>query len=443
MNSRPTNESSRNYCLPAHRHKLTLCPILLVFCSLLLSGCRGFGNGTSDRPNINAPSLQTKWEVKGGLSSWFQGEPTVAAADGKVYVIGISAEENKDELENVDYLRSLKADTGEEVWKFEFSGLKGTVPAVESGMVYFGMSEIGTGTYYLYCVDANNGQLNWRVPIGDYHDTSSTPIIADGLVYVATQSSIVDEDIPYFVYALDASTGREVWKHELDGGVSSIFLGGGVLYVGNQDGPMTAQTSKPTYLHALESKTGSEVWTFKTQAEVSTPPIVAGDTVYFTTGNRYWGHSLFALDSVSGQENWHFSVEGTTLSAPIITDANLYVGVNEIRDQCIDNCPPPRDYTDYLYTLDLATGTEKAKVQVEVPVIGLPLMVDSTLYSLNFGGLLYGNDASTGKVKWKFDLGNTATTLPVQSAGVIYVASWSPGSLYALNLPTATPSTTK
>ncbi len=435
------NVSSRPRCTPSTepRQKLSIIMVTLGLCSLLLSSCSV--PGISSRPNVNAPSLQVKWVLKGGLSSWFQGEPTVAAAGGKVFVIGNSANDSKEEREDVDYLRALKADTGEELWKFGFSGSTGTVPSVANGKVYFGTSE--NGIYYLYCVDASAGELNWRVPLGDYNVAASTPIISNGVVYLGTQPSITDEDIPYFVYAIDADSGEEIWKHKLDGGVSSIALAEGVLYLGNQDGPMTGEATKTTYLHALETKTGTEVWAFETEDEVSAPPLVIENKVYFVSGNRYWGHTLYELDKVSGREEWQFERENSALSAPIVSGSNLYLGVNEVREYCIDNCGPSRSYTDYLYTLDLASGAQKAMVKVEMPVTGIPVLADGVLYSLDFGGLLYGNDAVTGDVRWKFDLGNTATTLPVLYEDILYVASWAPGSLFALMLPSTTPESTK
>jgi outer membrane protein assembly factor BamB len=405
---------------------------------VLLAGCQLFNSGYI-RPNVNAPSLQARWVFKGGLSNWYQGEPTVAADDGKVYFIGTSEKDRKVENQDNNHLWSLKANTGAEVWKFKFSGHMGTVPSVADGKVYFGTSELGTGTYYLYCVDAKTGTLNWRVPLGDYNSNSSTPIISDGIVYLGTQPAITDEDVPYFVYAIEANNGKEVWKRALDGGVSSIALAGGTLYAGNQDGPMTGEATYPTYLHALDAKTGNELWRFETEAEVSAPPVVIQNTVFFVSGNGYWGNVLRRLDKVSGHEEWQFKQENSTLSAPVISGTNLYVGVNEVREHCIDNCGPPRSYTDYLYTLDPATGAEKAKVKVELPVTDVPVMADGVLYSLDYAGLLYGTDAGTSQIKWKFDLGTSATAQPVVYEGLIYVASRGPGGLFALTLPSSTP----
>src|SRR5688500_4957351 len=114
------SESSRTWSLPISklRLRLGLVMLALVLCSLLLSGCQLPSIGGSSRPNVNAPNLQAKWVFKGGLSSWFQKEPTVAAADGKVYVIATSDNDSKEENLDVSHLRSLKADTGEEMWKF-------------------------------------------------------------------------------------------------------------------------------------------------------------------------------------------------------------------------------------------------------------------------------------------------------------------------------------
>src|SRR6266496_2166086 len=87
---------------------------LLAFASFALPGCQMIGPSASSVPTINAPSLQTKWVLKGGLSSWFQGVDTVAVTDDKVYAIADSSDVDRGH-EGEMYLRSLKVDTGEEV----------------------------------------------------------------------------------------------------------------------------------------------------------------------------------------------------------------------------------------------------------------------------------------------------------------------------------------
>ena len=139
---------------------------LLAFASFVLPGCQMISTSANGAPTINAPSLQTKWVLKGGFSSWFQGVDTVAATGTYVYAIADSSDVDKGHEDEM-YLRSLKVDTGKEVWHFNgFDGMPGTIPVQANGKVYFGMSEIGTGTYYLYCVDGASGHLNWRVRRG-------------------------------------------------------------------------------------------------------------------------------------------------------------------------------------------------------------------------------------------------------------------------------------
>jgi outer membrane protein assembly factor BamB len=59
-------------------------------------------------------------------------------------------------------------------------------------------------------------------------------------------------------------------------------------------------------LHAVQRKDGKPAWTFKTEREIKSSPVVAGDKVLV---GSYDGH-LYALDAATGAVAWKVESEG-------------------------------------------------------------------------------------------------------------------------------------
>jgi quinohemoprotein ethanol dehydrogenase len=105
----------------------------------------------------------------------------------------------------------------------------------------------------------------------------ATPIVVDGVMYTSGTFG--------YVYALDAATGREVWRYDrsyrqprnpcLDLVNRGVALWKGRVYVAAVDG----------MLHAIDARTGRRQWKVDTIVDHSLPysstgaPIIAGDKV--------------------------------------------------------------------------------------------------------------------------------------------------------------------
>ena len=121
------------------------------------------------------------------------------------------------------------------------------------------------------------------------------------------------------VYALDAATGRELWKYDphIDGQWAryaccdavnrGLAAFGGRLYVGALDG----------WLHAIDARTGQLVWKVDTLASgkernrstITGAPLLAGDLVVIgNTGSDFAGSRGYvtAYDLKTGGQRWRF-----------------------------------------------------------------------------------------------------------------------------------------
>ncbi|HUD90705.1 PQQ-dependent dehydrogenase, methanol/ethanol family [Sphingobium sp.] len=160
-------------------------------------------------------------------------------------------------------------------------------------------------------IDAGNvGELGlaWTFKIDPDRGMETTPIVIDGIMYATGPYSIV--------YALDASTGQEVWRYdpEVDRGMSGngccgpanrgVAVANGKVYVGVFDGRLVS----------LDAKTGKLLWSVDTIVDhqrnytITGAPVVAGNVVVIGNGGSEYGVRGYvtAYDVNSGKQAWRF-----------------------------------------------------------------------------------------------------------------------------------------
>lgn len=100
------------------------------------------------------------------------------------------------------------------------------------------------------------------------------------------------------VLALEASTGKTLWKSSVGSGIAA-----GVGY----DGRFAAVVTKGNELVVLEA--GKELWRNRLTAQVFTAPLVAGERVFVLAADR----SVAAFDAASGRKLWQNQRPGEAL----------------------------------------------------------------------------------------------------------------------------------
>jgi quinohemoprotein ethanol dehydrogenase len=140
------------------------------------------------------------------------------------------------------------------------------------------------GTYFSRLAVVNNvnaAQLGfaWQYDLGTRRGQQATPVVIDGVMYTSGTWG--------FVYALDAATGRELWKFDphVDGQVGrnpccdivnrGVAVWNRRVYVASLDG----------VVHALDAATGRQIWQADSIIDHALPyastgaPLVAGHVV--------------------------------------------------------------------------------------------------------------------------------------------------------------------
>ena len=154
--------------------------------------------------------------------------------------------------------------------------------------------------------------LAWTTQIGDYNmRMQGTPLVVDGVMYVSNGWSVI--------YALDATTGEEIWKYDPEVDRSYIRLAccgpahnrgvavyEGKVFVGTFDGRLIA----------VNAENGEEVWDVDTwipeglgRFNKTGAPRAAAGKVYIGQGSGESGHRrgyVTAYDADTGEVSWRF-----------------------------------------------------------------------------------------------------------------------------------------
>lgn len=165
-------------------------------------------------------------DVEHGELNWNLPEITSraapAVADGTVYVGG---------TDGVLYAVNVESESVK--WQRDLGrAISLASPAIASGTVFVGDADGESGDVQprVHALDAGTGEPRWTADTKEY--VSSSPAVADGVVYVAAR----DE-----VHGFDAENGDELWTHEVHGGVSApLSVAHGKLFAATTYGQLYA-----------------------------------------------------------------------------------------------------------------------------------------------------------------------------------------------------------
>lgn len=234
------------------------------------------------------------------------------------------------------------------------------------------------------------------------------PVYANGRLYLVNNSG--------WAYALDAKTGKTIWKRRLGRlNASSPAYSKHRLYIVNL---------VPGHIVKLDAKTGKIVWKKSLPGRAESSPLVIGRTVYFGCENG----DLYALSTISGNVRWATALGGPVKSAPAFWHGTLYVG----------------DYGGYMNAVDAKTGKLRWQSGSLGPGFGgsgafysTPAVAFGRVYAGNNDDRVYSYDARNGALAWSYSTGGYAYSGPTvavtkHTAPTVYIGSFD-GNVYALD----------
>jgi outer membrane protein assembly factor BamB len=168
------------------------------------------------------------------------------------------------------WIRGYEATSGKKLWEFDTNPKDSvwpktrneliSTPVVYDGLVYIANGqdpEHGEGVGHLYAIDpTKRGDITKTGLVWHYDKirrSISTAAIADGIVYFP--------DFSGFLHAVDAKTGKPYWTHDMFAAVwGSALVVDGRVYLGDEDGDVTILEAGKTMKVLGEMNMGSSVY---------------------------------------------------------------------------------------------------------------------------------------------------------------------------------------
>ncbi len=214
-------------------------------------------------------------------------------------------------------------------WAFGFSGASSASaqPVVLGGRVY-----ISSWEGDVFSLDARTGCIHWRLETEAGIRSAITLAPGAGKAWVAYFA-----DLAANAYAVDAASGKIIWKAKLDpyplARVSgSLKLHDGLLYipVSSREESMAADPKYPCCrfrgsVVALDAASGKQVWKTYTIADQ------ARATQINTAGVQSWGPSgaaVWSSPTIDTQRNALYVATGNSYSAPVAPMSDAIVALD-------------------------------------------------------------------------------------------------------------------
>lgn len=191
------------------------------------------------------------------------------------------------------------------------------------------------------------------------------------------------------VVALDAATGRLVWRHDLGAAAAGApTVDGGTVYV----------VARDATAWALDTATGRVRWTAQgtpSDAGVAggAAPAVAGDTVVLPFASR----ELRGLLKAGGTELWTTTVAGTRVGAVYASITDITGDPVILGDTIYAGSPSGR-------TNAVALGSGETRWSAEVGAMSPVTVAGGSVFTVSDLARLTRIDAATGQVIWSRDL---------------------------------------
>ncbi len=280
------------------------------------------------------------------------------------------------------------------------------------------------GSQGVFAYDVN-GRFLWKVDLGRLNlgaydiptyewGTASSPIIWNNLVIL--QCDTQDDS---FLLALDAETGKQVWKTERE----ELPSWGTPTVAQTSAGPELV-TNAANYIRGYDPRTGKELWRLGRSSKITAPTPLFADDKFVIASGRAPERPIFVVKagargdltlpadkSASDAVVWSRTGRGSYMPTPLVYDGILYVLANN----------------GLLDAYDLKTGEEIYRQRL--PLVGSgfsasPVAADGKLYLSNEDG-----DVLVIAAGRKFEhlatnsMGELLMATPALSEGVMYVRS--------------------
>ena len=227
------------------------------------------------------------------------------------------------------------------------------------------------------------------------------------LVPAIDGDSIFAADVEGLVLALDRTTGKVIWKADLELPVSgAVGAGYGLVVVGTLKGEIIA----------LDAVSGEEKWRAQVPSEVLAAPAINADIVLVQTQDD----RLMALDADTGSQLWLFDNTPAVLTlrgtgSPVLTNRLAIAGLSSGKVIALD---AQRGIPVWEQRVAIPQG--RSELERVVDIDGGLLLSGGTLYAVSYQGRLAALDLESGRILWQREASSSVGL--AQGYGSVYVS---------------------
>ena len=170
----------------------------------------------------------------------------------------------------------------------------------------------------LWKFDANPKDSEWKQGRGDRNNIIATPVVHEGIVYIAVGQDPEHGEGVGHLWALDGGGSGDVtasavvWHHPFRRTISTVAIDGSIVYAANFSG----------FLHALDLDSGKLLWEYDMLAAVWGSPYVVDGKVMIGDEDG----DLSVLKAGREMETLSEINFGNTIySTPVAANGTLYI----------------------------------------------------------------------------------------------------------------------
>ena len=323
--------------------------------------------------------VKEKWCVKGEAGVY-----SSPFKEGKRLFVG----------DDMGRLTAYNIKNGKRLWQFSAHRRIVGDCAAADGVVVFGSADST-----IYGVNSANGKMLWKLK-------TQGPVlgavrISNGIAYVGA--------CDHKMRAIDIKTGKELWAY---GGVAGYIVARPLV----ADGKVIFGAWDNT-LYALNTADGSEAWKWKGGKDgmhfspASVWPVSADGKVFIVAPDRF----MTAIDIKTGNTVWRTNASVVRESLGLSEDGRR-VFAKTMKDSVVSYSTQGNKPKE-IWASNVGFGYEHAP--------SMPLESQGTVYGGTCSGEVYTVDAQSGKLKWRYKIGNSLvnTVLPLNAKEVAVTSS--------------------
>jgi outer membrane protein assembly factor BamB len=279
-----------------------------------------------------------------------------------------------------DEFLALHGADGGQVWSVHTVG-----EDMPSAALYDNLAVFANGDEHAYALDVRSGHTAWSLPVPGVSTMASAAIDGSTIFLVATrgQDYVFDKEATH-VLAIDAKTGKELWRAPYGNSDCSPTVADGLVFVEGTEyqyyGPNnTWGWMGRNYVYALDERTGAQRWLYKSSpgfftavasSERAIAAVYSGGVLYQSLPVT---NEFVAFDAGTGAVKWRFHTSGPVKMSAIVAHNLVIFG----------------DTAGLLYSLNAKDGSVVAVNPFRKPFgASPPILAGKTVYIANGDSVL-------------------------------------------------------